>query len=224
MLSACADPAPRRSPSNAQASSVSSGSFALNSASTATTAATALAALPPRPLESGRPFLIVSVTPRSPPIRSSSACAATPAVFFAASRGSRPSSPTMPSMHTPSAPGRAVTSSPGASSAKPSTSNPHATLDTVAGANAVTGSTATSSYFGGAGGRAKAISAFASSCPRVFVVSWISWLRDQRRYRSRMVGIRYSRKARSKSYCGAKLQSARAAESSTSAGHESTIP
>ena len=33
---------------------------------------------------------------------------------------------------------RAVTSSPGASSAKPSTSKPHATFDTVAGAKAVT--------------------------------------------------------------------------------------
>src|SRR6266852_1835332 len=37
---------------------------------------------------------------------------------------------------------RAVTSSPGALSAKPRTSNPHATFDTVAGANAVTDSMA----------------------------------------------------------------------------------
>src|SRR6185503_5319514 len=39
-----------------------------------------------------------------------------------------------------------------------------------------------------------------------------------RRYRSRMVGIRYSRNARSKSYFGANPQSFRAAESSTAAG------
>ena len=41
---------------------------------------------------------------------------------------------------------RAVTSSPGASSANPSTSNPHATFDTVAGAKAVTESMDASSY------------------------------------------------------------------------------
>src|SRR5919197_2394219 len=45
-----------------------------------------------------------------------------------------------------------------------------------------------------------------------------------RRYRCRIVGIKYSWNARSKSYVGAKPQSARAAESSTSAGHESTMP
>src|SRR3954471_6470033 len=43
----------------------------------------------------------------------------------------------MSSMVTPAGARRAVTSSPGASSAKPSTSNPQATFDTVAGANAV---------------------------------------------------------------------------------------
>ena len=41
---------------------------------------------------------------------------------------------------------RAVTSSPGASSAKPSTSKPHATFDTVAGAKAVTASISATSY------------------------------------------------------------------------------
>jgi hypothetical protein len=90
MLSPCAEPAPIRSPSKAQAISVSSGMRALNSPSTATTAATALAALPPRPLDSGSPLRIVSATPRFPPRRFSSACAATPAVFLAGSRGSRP--------------------------------------------------------------------------------------------------------------------------------------
>src|SRR6476469_5563827 len=44
----------------------------------------------------------------------------------------------MSSIVTPAGASRAVTSSPGASSAKPSTSKPHATFDTVAGANAVT--------------------------------------------------------------------------------------
>src|SRR3954469_24747749 len=43
----------------------------------------------------------------------------------------------MSSMVTPAGARRAVTSSPGASSAKPRTSNPQATFDTVAGANAV---------------------------------------------------------------------------------------
>ena len=61
-----------------------------SSASTATTAATALAALPPRPLDSGSPLRIVSATPRRSPSDVSSACAATPAVFRAASRGRRP--------------------------------------------------------------------------------------------------------------------------------------
>jgi hypothetical protein len=44
----------------------------------------------------------------------------------------------MASIVTPEGANRAVTSSPGASSAKPSTSKPHATFDTVAGAKAVT--------------------------------------------------------------------------------------
>ena len=146
MLSACADPAPRCSPRRAHASNRSNELFAPTSASTATTAATALAALPPRPLASGRPLRIVSPTPRRSPSASRSACAATPAVFFAASRGRRPASPTMSSMIAPRTPlsaNRAVTSSPGESSANPSTSNPHATFDTVAGANAVTESTST---------------------------------------------------------------------------------
>ena len=59
MLSACAEPAPRRSPSSAHAISVSTGDRAPRSASTATTAAAALAALPPRPLASGSPLRIV---------------------------------------------------------------------------------------------------------------------------------------------------------------------
>ena len=40
----------------------------------------------------------------------------------------------------------------------------------------------------------------------------------------RIIGIRYSENARAKSYWAACPQSARAAESFTSAGHESTIP
>ena len=56
MLSACADPAPSRSPSSAQAISVSTDACAPSSASTATTAAAALAALPPSPLDSGSPL------------------------------------------------------------------------------------------------------------------------------------------------------------------------
>ncbi len=68
----------------------------------------------------------------------SSASAATPAVLRAASRGSRPPSPSMSSIGTPADAKRAVTSSPGASSAKPSTSKPQPTFDTVAGAKAVT--------------------------------------------------------------------------------------
>jgi hypothetical protein len=43
----------------------------------------------------------------------------------------------MPSMRTPPSIQRAVTWSPGRSIAKPRTSKPHATLDTVAGAKAV---------------------------------------------------------------------------------------
>ena len=116
------------------------GSRAPIKASTATTAATALAALPPRPLDSGSPFAIVSSTPPFSPAARSSACAATPALFLDASRGNRPASPVMSAMRTPPAARRAVTSSPGVSSAKPSTSNPHATLETVAGAKAVTDS------------------------------------------------------------------------------------
>src|SRR4029077_14423886 len=42
-------------------------------------------------------------------------------------------------------------------------------------------------------------------------------------YRPRIVGIKYSLNARPKSYRGEKFQSLRAAESSTSAGHVSTI-
>ena len=105
---------------------------------------------------------------------------------------------------------RAVTSSPGASSAKPSTSNPHATFDTVAGAKAVTDPSRTS-YL---------------TCVRRVAKREVqeSMARRDYAYRSRMVGIRYSRNARSKSYAGSKPQSARAAESSTSAGHESTMP
>ena len=80
--------------------------------------------------------------PRPAARRAASAApsAAMPAVFFAASRGRRPPSPTMSSMRHQRRPSmnRAVTSSPGDSSAKPSTSNPHATFDTVAGAKAVT--------------------------------------------------------------------------------------
>ena len=90
MLSPCADPAPIRSPSKAQAINVSSDEPASNSASTATAAATALAALPPSPLDSGRPLRMVNATPRCSPSRARSARAATPAVFFAASLGSRP--------------------------------------------------------------------------------------------------------------------------------------
>src|SRR5471030_1811252 len=48
----------------------------------------------------------------------------------------------MSSIVTPDEASRAVTSSPGSCRAKPSTSNPHATFDTVAGANAVTASIA----------------------------------------------------------------------------------
>src|SRR5439155_1456314 len=100
-----------------------------------------LAALPPNPLDSGRPLRMVIATPRRSPSAVSSAWTATPAVLRAASRGSRPPSPTISSMSTwgsgPSL-NRADTSSPGASRAKPRTSKPHATLETVAGANAVT--------------------------------------------------------------------------------------
>src|SRR5262249_55471865 len=62
----------------------------------------------------------------------------TPAVFFSACRGSRPPSFTMSSISTPDGSSRADTVSPGSSIGKPSTSNPQATFDTVAGANAVT--------------------------------------------------------------------------------------
>ena len=92
MLSACADPAPSRSPSSAQDISVSIDACAPISASTATTAAAALAALPPSPLESGRPLRMVSATPRRSPSVVSKASTATPAVLRAASRGSRPPS------------------------------------------------------------------------------------------------------------------------------------
>ena len=101
----------------------------------------------------------------------------------------------MPSMLTPTGTTRAVTSSPGDASAKPSTSNPQATFDTVAGANAVT------SVMG---------SLILPGKPHVA-------------YRWRIVGIRYSLNARSKSYAGLNPQSVRAAESSRSAGHESTM-
>src|SRR5260221_12080598 len=117
--------------------SVAIGAPAPSAASTATTAATALAALPPRPLESGRPFRMQRVTPRRSPSVASRASTATPAVFFEASRGSRPPSPVMSSIRTPEGARRAVTSSPGVSRAKPRTSKPHATVGTVAGAKAV---------------------------------------------------------------------------------------
>ena len=114
MLSGCAAPAPRPSPSSAQAISVSIGACAPNSASTATTAAAALAALPPRPLDSGRPFLIVSATPRRSPSRVEQGPGGHARRIAAASRGSRPSSPMISSIVTPDAVRRAVTSSPGA--------------------------------------------------------------------------------------------------------------
>src|SRR6266849_2478419 len=117
--------------------SASIGVPAPSIASTATTAAAALAALPPRPLESGRPLRMQRVTPRRSPSFASSASAATPAVFFEAARGSRPPSPVISSIRTPEGARRAVTSSPGVSKAKPRTSKPHATFDTVAGAKAV---------------------------------------------------------------------------------------
>ena len=101
MLSACAEPAPSRSPSSAQAISVSIDTREPRIASTATTAAAALAALPPRPLESGSPLLMVNATPRRSPSVVKRASAAIPAVFFAASRGRRPPSPRMSSMRTP---------------------------------------------------------------------------------------------------------------------------
>src|SRR5690349_15361217 len=149
MLSPCAEPAPIRSPSNAQAIRVSSDAPAPTSALTATAAATALAALPPRPLDSGRPLRIVKLTPRRSPTQSSSACAATPAVFRDASRVSRPASPEIPAMVTPPLGDKAaVTMSPGSCSANPSTSKPHATFDTVAGAKAVTAFMERSYYFG----------------------------------------------------------------------------
>jgi hypothetical protein len=44
----------------------------------------------------------------------------------------------MSSMRTPDGANLAITSSPGDSSGNPRTSNPHATLETVAGAKAVT--------------------------------------------------------------------------------------
>ena len=77
---------------------------------------------------------------RGPDRQRRAACAATPAVFFAASRGRRPPSSEMLVITTPAGPSihRAVTSSPGSCRANPRTSNPHATLETVAGAKAVT--------------------------------------------------------------------------------------
>ena len=77
MLSACADPAPSRSPSSAQAISVSSGACAPSSASTATTAAAALAALPPSPLDERQPLADASA-PRRAARRASSAAPARP--------------------------------------------------------------------------------------------------------------------------------------------------
>src|SRR4051812_5665535 len=139
MLSPWAEPAPIRSPSKAHAITVSSEARAPTSALTATTAATALAALPPRPLDSGSPLWIVRVTPRRSPTASSSACAATLAVFRDASRGSRPPSPPNSPIVTPPPRAKAaVTMSPGSCSANPSTSKPQATFETVAGAKALT--------------------------------------------------------------------------------------
>src|SRR6516225_696026 len=138
MLSAWAEPAPACSPAKAHSSSASSGRFVRNSASMATTAATALAALPPRPLERGSPFRMLKATPSGRPMRCRSARAAIPAVLRLTSRGSRPPSLLMASMRTPLPAGVTDTSSPGAPSANPRTSNPQATFETVAGANAVT--------------------------------------------------------------------------------------
>jgi hypothetical protein len=59
----------------------------------------------------------------------------------------------MSSMVTPDAVARAVTSSPGEASAKPSTSKPQATFDTVAGAKAVTASMGPRFYPTGYGSR-----------------------------------------------------------------------
>ena len=65
--------------------------------------------------------------------------AATPAVLPSTVLGSLPSSPVMLVMRRPGlSEWRAITSSPGESIAKPSTSYPHATLATVAGANTLT--------------------------------------------------------------------------------------
>ena len=138
MLSACAEPAPSRSPSSAHATSVSIGACAPNSASTATTAAAALAALPPRPLASGSPLRMVSATPRRSPSGGQQRLRRD-AGGIARGVARQPAGVADDVVDaTPDAAGRAVTSSPGEASAKPSTSKPHATFDTVAGANAVT--------------------------------------------------------------------------------------
>ena len=75
--------------------SVSSDARPPNRWLTAATAAAALAALPPRPLDSGRPFRITSETPRVSPSIASNDWAATPAVMRDASSVSWPPSPSI---------------------------------------------------------------------------------------------------------------------------------
>jgi len=80
---------------------------------------------------------MVSATPRVVSSARNRAMTAAPAVLRAGSSGRRPASPSIAVMVTPEpSPGAATTTSPGSSRAKPSTSNPQATLETEPGAYA----------------------------------------------------------------------------------------
>jgi hypothetical protein len=96
-------------------------------------------ALEPRPLQRGSPLRIRTATPRRQPRSARSFTIGAVAAFRRGSRGSRPPSPAISVIATPRPGAKAhSTSSPGASRAKPSTSNPAQTLATVAGAKAAT--------------------------------------------------------------------------------------
>ncbi len=106
---------------------------------TATTAAAALAALPPRPLDSGSPLRMVQR--RSRAAHRASSAAPGPRRRRVRSRLARqPAAVTLDGVDGHAARDERAPSlrSPGSSRAKPRTSKPQATFDTVAGANAVT--------------------------------------------------------------------------------------
>ncbi len=141
-LSGCDTPHATRSAASAYASRDSFGRGRASSEFAATSAATAEAAEPPMPEPSAMPFRTRTSKPKPGRRSSSSLRRPTVAVFCAGSSGMAPGpsvpvvSETSETRTVGSSVNVNVTSSPAASTAKPRTSKPTATFETVAGANA----------------------------------------------------------------------------------------